>query len=435
MNKHRAWLLAEIEGWTSGGLIAPEQAAVLRARYAAPPAMPWGLVVFCSLGAVLLGLGIILLIAFNWAEIPRWGKLAIVVGTITAAHGTGLWLIGRDGGRRLLGEAFHLLGTMLYGAGIWLVAQAYHIDEHYPNGFLYWALGALAMAWVLRSVPQTVAAAALVAAWSAAEMMSYGINEPWALGLIAFGVLPLVWWRRSAVALAVSLLALGFVVLVNTTHWAGGGAAISIGMGLAVTCLGLTQWTGIAAMFPAGKKVLSFFGLLAFLLCCYLFTFGGRFRYWLGAGSGPDSRWLSIYLWTVFALAIGAWLVVAVQAWRRRDSSVPLELWLGPVAMLYRQIPLLPRTVAGTDITTFVFSGIFLGVAVVWIARGCRDARVREVVLGCVLFAIWTFARYFDLWGSLPARALTFAVLGIVLFGAGIVHRQRTQETAGRATP
>ncbi len=38
---------------------------------------------------------------------------------------------------------------MFYGAGIWLVAQIYNIDEHYPNGFLFWALGALAMAWAM----------------------------------------------------------------------------------------------------------------------------------------------------------------------------------------------------------------------------------------------------------------------------------------------
>ena len=51
------------------------------------------------------------------------------------------------------------LGTMFFGAGIWLIAQVYHIDEHYPNGFLLWGLGALAMAWALRSIPQAIVAA------------------------------------------------------------------------------------------------------------------------------------------------------------------------------------------------------------------------------------------------------------------------------------
>ena len=40
-----------------------------------------------------------------------------------------------------------MLGTLFFGAGIWLVAQIYHIDEHFPNGFLIWGLGALALAW------------------------------------------------------------------------------------------------------------------------------------------------------------------------------------------------------------------------------------------------------------------------------------------------
>jgi uncharacterized membrane protein len=46
----------------------------------------------------------------------------------------------------------HLLGTMMFGAGIWLIAQIYHIDEHYPNALLIWSLGALGLAWALPSL-------------------------------------------------------------------------------------------------------------------------------------------------------------------------------------------------------------------------------------------------------------------------------------------
>ena len=56
---------------------------------------------------------------------------------------------------------------MFYGAGIWLVAQVYHIDEHYPNGFLFWALGALVLAWALESIPQALLATVLFTIWAA----------------------------------------------------------------------------------------------------------------------------------------------------------------------------------------------------------------------------------------------------------------------------
>ena len=41
---------------------------------------------------------------------------------------------------------------MLFGAGIWLVAQVYHIEEHFPDGFLIWGIGALALAWAMPSI-------------------------------------------------------------------------------------------------------------------------------------------------------------------------------------------------------------------------------------------------------------------------------------------
>ena len=80
--------------------------------------------------------------------------LAISAGGILAGQ--------REGWRRQLSEALCVLGTMAFGAGIWLVAQVYNIDEQFPAGFLIWGLGALAMAWAIQSVPQAIIATILL---------------------------------------------------------------------------------------------------------------------------------------------------------------------------------------------------------------------------------------------------------------------------------
>ena len=84
MEKHIIWLLAEIDRWKADGLVSAEQADRIRARYGRPDAaaagpqgsIPWGLIVFASAGAIVIGLGVILLFAYNWDEIPKPGKLA-----------------------------------------------------------------------------------------------------------------------------------------------------------------------------------------------------------------------------------------------------------------------------------------------------------------------------------------------------------------------
>ena len=56
MSKQTRWLLSEIERWTADGIISREQAERLRQRYAVTPeGPPWGLLVFASAGALVIG--------------------------------------------------------------------------------------------------------------------------------------------------------------------------------------------------------------------------------------------------------------------------------------------------------------------------------------------------------------------------------------------
>lgn len=134
MNKHIQWLVGQLEMWVQQGLVSREQAAAIRRLYPAQKAsLPWGMLIFTGIGAVIVGLGVILLFAYNWQAMPKAAKLAVVFLSLAGAHGSGIALSRCTDWRRQLGDTLCLLGTMLFGAGIWLVAQIYHIDEHYPN--------------------------------------------------------------------------------------------------------------------------------------------------------------------------------------------------------------------------------------------------------------------------------------------------------------
>jgi len=170
MSKEVRWLWEQSDGWIAKGLISKEQAGQIRKLYPEPKAiLPWGTIIFSGLGAAVAGLGVILLLAYNWQAIPKAAKLGVIFGGLGGLHGAGIWLFLRDDWRRQLGEAVSLLGTMLFGAGIWLVAQIYHIEEHYPNGFLTWGLGALAMAWAMPSVAQALLATTVLCIWGCTE--------------------------------------------------------------------------------------------------------------------------------------------------------------------------------------------------------------------------------------------------------------------------
>jgi uncharacterized membrane protein len=213
MKKNIKWLLAEIDRWVDQGVIEPAQAAALKSRYPAPvEAVAWSRIIFFCLGAALFGLGVVLLFAYNWQELHKFAKLGIIFAALIGAHGAGGWL-GRSAGRyRTAGEGFHLLGTMLFGAGIWLVAQIYHIEEHYPNGFLIWGLGALALAWALPSMAQGILAALLLVLWNGFKVFDFKNSQPLSPFLVLAGTLPLAWINRSRVLTSIGTLGFLFTL-------------------------------------------------------------------------------------------------------------------------------------------------------------------------------------------------------------------------------
>ena len=93
MRKNIKWLLAEIDLWLNDGLIASEQAELIKRRYPLPgQESAWGRIIFISMGAVLFGLGVILLFAYNWERMHKFAKLAAIIMALLTAHGTGCWL-------------------------------------------------------------------------------------------------------------------------------------------------------------------------------------------------------------------------------------------------------------------------------------------------------------------------------------------------------
>jgi uncharacterized membrane protein len=60
---------------------------------------------------------------------------------------------------------FFFLGGLCYGASIMLIAQIYHIGEHFPDGIFWWAMGIMPAALLLESTVLMMLTASLAFAW------------------------------------------------------------------------------------------------------------------------------------------------------------------------------------------------------------------------------------------------------------------------------
>lgn len=461
MAKQDQQLAKKLDSWVAAGLIDGGQATAIRAHESkANPPRPWGIIVFAGFGAVVLGLGIILMFAYNWAAMPKFAKLGVVFTSLALAHGIGLHLRRKDPASGFA-EAVSLLGTMLFGAGIWLVAQIYHISAHYPNAYFAWAAGALLLAWALPSISHGILAAALLAIWACTEAI--GFNNPMLhapLGIL-IGVGVLAWERRSAVLLATAAATFAFTSVVTCSS-DGSGIAMVL-TGLALFYAGLAWYARGQTSLPQAAAILRFIGLLGYFPILFVLTFHDaaedilRDHRWAW-GTGDWHYWLPCLMYPLAGIATAvAAIAKPVDGAGRRWSATMRGHLLAPLVLTVVYLSawttgwLVPE-VADPSANSFTKANKLelLGLAVcvtatliylyhtvanLWI--GCKETRLKQVVGGSLLLAAWVFARFADMFDSLLARGIMFMVMGAALFTVAIIyHKQKSRaEAPGDATP
>ena len=426
MNRQVRWLLGEIAAWEKEGVITSDQARQLKTRYAVRQS-GWDRLVFPAIGAIVIGLGVILFFAYNWAVMPKIAKLSIVFAGLLVTHGLGLYWQSRENFPQWVREGWHLLGTMLFGAGIWLIAQIYHIDEHYPNGYLLWGAGALAMAWALPSAAQGLLAVAILAVWSWSELIVF--RHPMMAGwlLVLLALIPLAWWLRSRVLLFFSLLffSLNYFSYV-ADFWDGGKNAIFIAFYLAMLYLALARLVQ-SSQFPESAPVFWWLGFPVYLLLLYSlsFSFGHR----IIRHDGGVQSWQQIYYLLPLLLAALAWLWALVRESRKKPDWMA---WVG-VGLVLTTFILVIAADRGylSGWILLIFNLIFLGHCILMIIQGIQIHSLRRVSAGCVLMAALLMHRFVDLFDSLLVRSMMFLLLGLIFLGIGILYAKfRPTETA-----
>ena len=84
-------------------------------------------------------------------------------------------------------------------------------------------------------------------------------------------------------------------------------------------------------------------------------------------------------------------------------------------------------------LASWSFTIVLLGVAAMWMWRGCRESRLQPTVLGSLLLAAVVLARYFDLFEDFASRGIAFIILGGILIGEAFYYRKVKRESEGDA--
>ena len=111
------------------GILDAHSAERLTAYYPLPARRDYGkrmILFFGILGALLVGGGLIMIVAHNWDFLSLAGRLAIAYLPIAAAWLLGGWVLARRKDSVVWKESVSVLILAALGAGIGIVSQQYH---------------------------------------------------------------------------------------------------------------------------------------------------------------------------------------------------------------------------------------------------------------------------------------------------------------------
>ena len=362
-------LQRELPAWVSAGIVSVEQSEALSLRYGAGSGAERrrsrAVQAIAVIGAVAAGLGVILFFAANWDAISRPTRVVLLLATLLGSYAAGFVVLER---RPLVGHALVLLGAIVFGAGIFLVGQMFHVQAHDPFAFAVWSAGVAPLAWILRSRPLAVLTLLTLGGWivyESIDALDHSAYDTTALGI------PL------AVMLYGVALYGGGTALGSSLRWASGPMR---GIGYALASAGT-----------------------------FVLTFGALHEEVAGEELGSQMTRLLVVL-AVLALAGAASLFLS-----RGRSSAGWELVTLLFAATFGLVTTLmpPSPVTATILFNLLLVAFALGAVVV----GYREDELWLATSGLVVVTIDVFARFVDFsWGFLP-RSTAFIGAGLLLIG------------------
>ena len=467
-------LPAEVAQWQADGLISEEQAAAILARYGLPaedglPGEPTAtdstgsadssgdlaeqgslvsraVSIIGVMGALLVGLGIIIYVAANWDVIPVWARVTMLVGLTAAINGAGWLLLARFEYPRI-GVAMLVVGALAYGAAIHLIAQIYHVPVNHPNLTTAWFLGVLPMGYIARS--------RLVVALSLALLvLSMGFRTQWWLEY--YGADTLLYLAPLTLALSAAVVALGLLQL--RFAWTRPLAAYCYYPGLAIGLaafaamtvasiwvdVGSLTWTALSAEYwvTAGVGIATAAAATGVL--------------WWNSRSQPDARPVAdtvlaatmvvtaacIWVWFAYPAAALWWLFnvvafggIAAMAFLNRSTQLlggVAALFVALVAMRFVSLvdlegeaaPIL-LSAAALTVGACVFSGSLAMRVVPAIEQYNRYVAAAGIALAAASLHVMGYGTFWrwetpPVWYSIPAEYWAVVAAGWLLAAAGV---------------
>lgn len=441
------WLKTEVHCWKSEAIISENQLNSIISQYDSKAdseqKKTTAFYTLISAASILAGAALLLLIGYNWEILNYIAKLAIIFG-ITISFQC-LTLVSRFGWKNnVLSEVFSLLSCISYGSGIWLIAQIFNLNAHYPDGFYWWALGSIPLAFLGQSSLLWFLVIVLEIIWCFTEADA-NFNSTWLLFgrdtqlpsaayLMPLLLLPgFIWAYLKNCSTTMALHLIGFACWCLSLWFAWNFQSLAVPLLGALFAL---YW--IAGMVIKTKEKLIFvshqIGLLASwpMLCIISFY---TFQKEITERIKPEHNHGYAVIDGVFIFLIGITVLLIYS----RSTFLKISLkYISPKELILAftilaQFSLMPAIsfYFGSESSfamVLIANILMLIYPAVMMDEGLKTNSSPKFFLGVSTFLLWTIIRYFDLFGNVGGMlgaSLLFFLSSLALIGLAFFWRQR----------
>ncbi|MDR6263733.1 DUF2157 domain-containing protein [Roseobacter sp. N2S] len=420
----KAVLADAITDWQSRGLITASTAATLSADTQANVTRFAFRNILILLAVICLGFAAMTFVAANWEDMTRLTRVGLIFAAMWGFWCGSVLLNLRN--HRWFAQVFTLGACAMFGAGIMLISQIYHIQGSPKDATWLWAIGTMIAAALTRSIPALCLTIALLLVWLFLSPSLYSrthfVQLDFPLYMIACA--GLAYWMRSRFA--------AHLITLTTYIWAG-CTAISFANDQSLTLLAITFATAFivlsAALFSDRK--------LALL--------------------GGFERAFILYTTGYLAVMIFAWHDLVRYEWRMADYPVIVTAFVVPalisvaictaLAVLASRkthpntydlvvTPLFATLTFGTSLLASnlpVATESLMLIGSIWLIRmGWRLENRPIAVGGFVAFGNAMLVIYFETVGTLLGTSMFYLAAGVLLLAGVFVVPRMTRMKGAR---
>jgi uncharacterized membrane protein len=434
-SKHVQWLYRELPALMNGGVITTEIAEKLRTYYGEikeGSKSRIALIIFGVLGALLVGSGIMLLLAHNWDELSRATRTVLSFAPLLIGQALAGWTLVRKNESVAWREGTATFLMLAIGASISLIGQTYHISGDTGKFLLTWMLLSIPLVYLLSATAPAILYLWGITAWAGVRQYEAGHT--------------LFFWPLAALIVSYFLQAVKENRYGVRAVWLAWGITPSLCVATGIVLEGalpglwIVVYSGLfAALFLVGsfyfgeaptlwQRPFQTFGAAGIAVLAFLLTYKWPWERigWKHYQTGVTFHFIAAIFDCVLAAALVLVTLYLLFSQLHHWQITTLLFGMMPIIAIIGYV----ITASASEAFALILFNLYLfALGLATTIAGIRNGHLGIVNAGMLILAALIVARFFDSDLGFVIRGLAFILVGIgfLLTNWMIIRRNHQQ--------